>query len=104
VGALCQIYSHTATHHRSFFELLSFFLHRTHSRHVGFLIPCLILRSTWTERNNTKHRDIIFSCAHMIFQVDRHLSLSLHRPGQTHDERLDRLYTASLLEAITSFT
>ncbi|CAA0843101.1 Unknown protein, partial [Striga hermonthica] len=59
----------------NFFELLSFFSHRTDNRHVGFLIPCLIIWGTWTERNNAKHRDIIFSCAHIILQVDRHLSL-----------------------------
>ncbi|CAA0811982.1 Unknown protein, partial [Striga hermonthica] len=59
----------------SFFELLSFFSQSTHFRHVGFLIPCLILWFTWTEMNSAKHRDTTFLFSHIVLQVERHLSL-----------------------------
>ncbi|KAH6815132.1 hypothetical protein C2S51_019952 [Perilla frutescens var. frutescens] len=66
----------TPPHFTHISHALSFWRHlipcATH-RHICFLIPCLILWFTWTERNDRKHRGRPFRSSHIIFQVTRHL-------------------------------
>lgn len=77
-GHFASMFRITPPHTSDIAQFLLYWKHSTpftHTDHMFFIIPCLVLWFSWTERNDCKHRNTNFLATRIIWHVSHYLEM-----------------------------